>query len=340
MKSLWKTILDGLTYQDLAGRRQPRAFTVLTLLILAVLLLAAGQAWLNHFLLMRQVRATAELVSIPVTSPDLQPIVLQQAPTTVTPASCPTDPASWSLSDVVISQNYKTIQPACVYEGLARTVAWALAAREGYSRSEATTRLGFTSMPMRQLDRVTVLTDTQGPTDVPVAFIPPHPSFAEWHVDDQGRPAVIYGLRGCFRTSSVTGNRVAVWGGEYPVICVVAEDSHATHVVYGLDGHQYTSPATPMRSFLLFGYVADGRWAWLGTRADPQLPITDIEKSSRELMTVAALFDAQPWDAQWLSNLYDMEMQALPGNWINLNDEAEKQAILDGLNVQMSGGNP
>ena len=339
MKSLWKTILDGLTFQDLAGRRQPRTFTVLALLILSVLLLAGSQAWLSHYLLMRPVRASAQPVSVPATQADQQPVDLQ-APANESSAACPTDPARWSLSDVVISQNYKTIQPACVYEGLARTVAWALAAREGYSRSEATTQLGFEAIPMRQLDRVTVLTDTQGPMEVPVGFIPPHPGFTEWRVDDQGRPAVTYGLRGCFRTSSVVGNRAEVWGGEYPVICVVAEDSQATHVIYDLEGHQYTSPATPMRSFLLFGYVSDGLWAWLGTRADPQVPITDAAKSSRELLTVATLFDSQPWDAQWLSNLYDMEMQALPGNWRNLNDEAEKQAILGGLNVQLSGGNP
>ena len=37
MKSLWKTILDGLTYKDLAGKRQPRIYTVVTGLILLLL---------------------------------------------------------------------------------------------------------------------------------------------------------------------------------------------------------------------------------------------------------------------------------------------------------------
>ena len=44
MKSLWKTILDGLTYKDLAGKRQPRAFTVLTGLILLLVSMAGGLA--------------------------------------------------------------------------------------------------------------------------------------------------------------------------------------------------------------------------------------------------------------------------------------------------------
>src|SRR5690606_23333860 len=34
MNSLWKTILDGLTYTDLAGKRQPRIYTVVSGLIL------------------------------------------------------------------------------------------------------------------------------------------------------------------------------------------------------------------------------------------------------------------------------------------------------------------
>ena len=43
-----------------------------------------------------------------------------------------------------------------------------------------------------------------------------------------------------------------------PVICLVVEDAENTHIVYSLDGHTYTSTATPMRSFLLFGYLSDG----------------------------------------------------------------------------------
>ena len=42
MKSLWKTILDGLTYQDLAGKRQLRAYAVITLAILILLGLSSS----------------------------------------------------------------------------------------------------------------------------------------------------------------------------------------------------------------------------------------------------------------------------------------------------------
>ena len=65
MKSLWKTILDGLTYKDLAGKRQPRIYTVVTGLILLLLFMAGGMAGLNRYLLMSRVQATPEAVAFP-----------------------------------------------------------------------------------------------------------------------------------------------------------------------------------------------------------------------------------------------------------------------------------
>jgi hypothetical protein len=42
MKYLWKNILDGLTYRDLAGKRQLRAYAVITLAILILLGLSSS----------------------------------------------------------------------------------------------------------------------------------------------------------------------------------------------------------------------------------------------------------------------------------------------------------
>jgi len=173
---------------------------------------------------------------------------------------------------------------------------------------------------------------------IPVSFIPPDPSFTEWRLDANGEPAVTYALRGCFRTSSVVGNHLEVWGGDYPIICVLVEDAENTNVIYSLDGHDYTAPATPSRSFLLFGYVADGLWVWLGTQDAPKVEIKDPGKYANERLTVATLYDAQPWDAPWLSYRYGLTMWPLPEHWQTLTDEAEKQAILEGLNEYMRGG--
>ena len=339
MKSLWKTILDGLTYKDLAGKRQPRAYTVLTGLILFLLFGAGGLAGLNRYLLMSRVQATP--VSVSLTAPIVE--TLEPKPTvTIQPDheasyGCPTDSAEWSLTPTYSSKTYQVIQPACVYQGLEKTIAWALAVREGYSRAEATQQLGFIEMPMRRLDQVTIPFDTKELAAVPVSFIPPNPNLTEWRLKDNGEAAVTYALRGCFRTSTIEGNRVEIWGGDYAVICLVVEDAENTYIVYSLDGHAFTSSATPTRSFLLFGYLEDGQWVWLGTQEDPKQEITDPEKFANERLTIATMYDSQPWDAKWLSTYYHLDMQSPPENWQDLNDENDKQTILNALSNDVSG---
>jgi len=147
-------------------------------------------------------------------------------------------------------------------------------------------------------------------------------------------------LRGCFRTSTITGNRVEIWGGDYPVVCIVVEDAENTHIVYSLNGHTYTSPATPMRSFLLFGYVSDGYWVWLGTQTEPKLEITDPRANASDRLTIATLYDSQPWDAKWLMTFHRLPMHPLPENWQSLTDENEKQFILNTLSAGQEGGMP
>ncbi|MDP1624694.1 MAG: hypothetical protein Q8L64_02885 [bacterium] len=342
MKSLWKTILDGLTYKDLAGKRQPRAYTVMTGLILLLLLMAGGMAGLNRYLLMSRVQATP--VSVSLTTQATETIETDQPATTqpndAISTGCPTDSADWSLTPSYISENYKVVQPACVYQGLENTIAWALAVREGYSRAEATQQLGLTEMPMRQMKTVPIPANANGLATVPVSFIPPNPDFTEWRLNENGEAAVTYALRGCFRTSTVVGNRLEIWGGDYPVICIVMEDAENTHIVYSLNGHTYTSTATPTRSFLLFGYLSDGYWVWLGTQDDPKLEITDPQANADERLTIATLFDSYPWDAKWLLNTHHLLMQPPPENWQTMTDENEKQAILNGLSVDPNGATP
>ena len=287
MKPLWNIILDGLTFKDLAGRRQPRGYAIITGIMLLLLAFVAGLALVNRTLLMNTVQAKP----LPVEGTDVatpSAPVLSAAPTSI---PCPVNADEWSLADVYISINYKVIQPACVYAGLEKTIAWALAVRNGYSRDQARELLGFSEMPMRLMDQVKILTDTQGPKEVTLHFIPPTAEFTEWRVNDNGGSSVTYGLRGCFRTTTVIGNQVETWGGEYPVICVVVEDAENTRIVYNLGEHYFTAPAIPTRSFLLFGYLGNGYWVWLGTQMNPKSTIHDFDKMAGERRTVAALFD-------------------------------------------------
>jgi hypothetical protein len=214
-----------------------------------------------------------------------------------------------------------------------------LAVRSGYSRAEAAQILDFDDFPMTRLDQVTIQTETKGLQDGTVSFIPPHPDLTEWRVDERGNAAIAYGLRGCFRTSSVVGNRLEVWGGDYPVVCVVAEDAENTYTVYALDRHIYTSPATPTRSYLLFGYAGDDLWVWLGTQESPKVQIDDPGQSANERATVAALFDSRPWDVGWLETYMGMAPQPLPENWQTTTDKVESQAILSLLNAYVQEAN-
>jgi hypothetical protein len=335
MKKLWKTILDGLTFRDLAGHRQPRAYTVFGGLTLALILLAGSTALSSRWMLMREVHAAPLGVSI--TPQVTEGNFIEEQELQESAPGCPTDSSDWSLVPTYTSTSYNLIQPACVYQGLEHTISWALAVREGYSRAQATEELGFSEMPMRELEEVTIPSE-DGRMAVPVSFIPSNPNFTEWRLTDEGKPAVTYALRGCFRTSTIAGNQVEVWNGDYPVVCLVIEDAENSHILYSLYDHYYNAEATPMRSFLLFGYLGDGEWVWLGTQQEPKQQITNPQAAASERLTFATLYDSQPWDANWLRNTYGLIMAPPPQGWQGMTSEYEKQTILDGLSVGASGG--
>ena len=94
-------------------------------------------------------------------------------------------------------------------------------------------------------------------------------------------------------------------------------------------------PATPTRSYLLFGYAGDDLWVWLGTQESPKTRIEDSSLAANERTTLAALFDSRPWDGRWLEIYMGMVMQPLPENWQAKTDETESQAILSLLNVSL-----
>jgi len=334
MKSLWKTILNGSTYTDLAGKRQPRVYVIVTGLLLLLLFITGGMAALNRHLVMRKVQATPLAVDLPTqtTEPPAMEMAGSESKKRDAVSGCPTDAADWSFTPTLISNTYLVIQPACVYQGLEKTIAWALAIREGYSRAEAARILGFSDLPMKQLETVSIPGNADDLVDVPVSFIPPDPNLMEWRLNADDSAAVTYALRGCFETSSVRGNRLEIWGGDYPVICLVVEDAENSHIIYSLDGHTYTSAAKPMRSFLLFGYEeGNDTWMWLGTQTEPKMEITDPVANANERLTVATLYDSQPWDTEWLNLVHHLLMQPPPENWRDMTAEEDRQYILSML---------
>ena len=326
MKSLCNAILDGLTFKDIAGKRQPRSYVVLTGLILLLILLLASCVALERNAMMDEVRGTPETVRItsePVTT---------EAPATDITEPCPSNPADWTFVEVLSGDNFQRIAESCVYDGLAKSVAWALAVRSGYTREAATQTLGFSATPLELVNEVITITNTQGPASALVTFTPPHPDFAEWRVDSEGVPAIAYALRGCFRTSRVIGNQSQSWNEDYPVLCVLSEDSTASFVTVALDGHVYTSEAEPMRTFSLFGYRGMGEWVWLGTRQEPKVPLAKLKDFQIEAQAASGLYGAELWDVAWLGHSFGLEPQLLPDNWQNTQSDADLKIIMNELN--------
>jgi hypothetical protein len=64
MKSLFTAILDGLTFKDIAGKRQPRAYTVLTGLLLFLILVLASCVALERQAMLEEVQGAPQPVQV------------------------------------------------------------------------------------------------------------------------------------------------------------------------------------------------------------------------------------------------------------------------------------
>ena len=326
MKSLLNAICDGLTFTDIAGKRHPRIYVVFTGLILLLLAILAACTALEHKTMMDEVQSMPLAVEIANTP------VITSEPAQATAEACPNDPADWIFQDTLPGDNFKRIEPACVYQGLSKPVAWALAIRSGYTRAEASDALGYTAFPIRRLNEVMALTNTKGPLPLSVSFTPPHPDFAEWRIRSDGRLALVYALRGCFRTYEIVGNQARYWNEDYPVVCVLSEDFAGSHTVFKLDNHLFTSAAVSTRTFALFGYAGNGQWVWLGTQKEPKVSLDAILNFFDEARLSAEMHGLPVWDAAWLAEVHGLHPKPLPDNWQTMTDDIAKQAILNELN--------
>lgn len=319
-------ILDHFTYREMGGRRRLRTFSKAAIFILLIVVILGSYAVWQRADARAEVMATPRPVSL--TSPTATPV--PASPTAAAVETCPSDPEQWTLADVPLGGNLKRIEPACVYDGLGRAMAWALAVREGYTRREATQLLGFSDVPVEPRDSLTILTNTEGPLSVPLTFPPLHPDYAEWRVRN-GAPAMTYSLRGCFRTYEIVGNQRREWGEGYVVICTLVEDSEAAYSVMGLGDHLYSASVQPLRKTVFFGYRGRHAWIWLGAWKDVSYSL-DQKKAGQDRALVSNGYGAPIWNAAWLEKTYGLAMVPLPANWWTYTDNAELQAIVDALN--------
>ena len=331
-------MLKFFTYTDLSGKRHLRSYAIVAIALFVLLLLLAGGATLWRILEF----SPTDSAETPVFAPLTETAIPDAIPTN-TPEACPSAPVDWVFLDMPLSKNYKSLSPACVYTELERTVAWVLAINEGYSRAEATEKLGFSAMPMTmQIGELTIFTDSKGPVSVNMLISPQVPELTQWAIDQSGNPATTMALRGCFRTSTFAGNERQDWGDGYEVICVVSKDTEAAYGLMQLGEHLFTGgdgQVTASRTFLLFGYK-DKDWIWLGWREDggrvsyEEIGLTaELAAADREMKS--SIFSLPLWDSAWLEENYDLTIKALPDDWQEARDTAARDAILNEINAYL-----
>ena len=333
---------DHLTYATLAGHRRWRRYVIAAASILVVISLLFGWAgW-------QRVQAWAESSKSEATPNDegawLAPHSRSEKATSTPQAgNCLTDPESWVLLDVYPGDNYKRMEPACVNEGLARTVAWHMLARSGYTKREAAELLGFRALPWQPTQSIKGLTNMKGPMVIPLDMEwAPHPTYRTWAVDADGQPALAYSLRGCYRTRSIVGSEVEAWGPN-PVICVLAYDREPGWMVNELGEQRFTidlTTARPQRQFVLFGYSGE-TWVLLGEPSDWQMAIEVPSAVWQEREGVTARYGTVPWDAAWLEATFGLGMYPMSDGWRSFGADPDAiQAIATELDeaLQEVGG--
>ena len=367
-------LIGGLVYRDLAGRPRLRRYVLAAIAIFALISGIVFWGWRQRGQLLALGVSTPTVV-IPVgqlledfSTPTAAEVILAEAqPSSMTtlPAelsstgipptqsmilgACPLDPQEWEFLEIAQKDNFKRIVPPCVYDGLARTVAWDLLRVLGYSTPEAAEVLGFTSFPWHPVPEITGMTNTRGPMPIALANPNPeeikqagHPDFHAWIVDQDGKPGVTFTLRGCYRTETIKGDDVTSWGVAYPVVCIVTMDQ-SEWAVLELGPYHYAAGSLPTRRFFMYGYAGDGLWVSIGSQREPfveirspesiqptVLPLTmDLGEIVQDRKFISSLHGLAPWDAAWLEAAFGLAMRPLPENWQSTGDPSEYQAIQD-----------
>jgi hypothetical protein len=312
-------------YKDLKGRPRLRRYISAAL---AILILLAGMGMLGQAQTVSREAPSGNLQLEPsaavVLAPPTAAPTPQPSPTT---APCPVDPEAWSFVEIFPDDHYRRIEPACVYAGVARTAAWMLLERMGYSKAGAAERLGFDGVPWEPVLSVYGFTNLKGPLDLALlSEWPAHPDFQFWQVDDEGRPALAASLRGCYRIPA----------GEVGVICVLALDrspGSAVSVLGGLHIAHHALHLPGSRTFHLLEYAGGGNWVLLGQLDGLSLELEGIDQMEAERQRVSDRLGAEPWDAAWLFTAYGLTMEILPPDWRMFGmDEGAVQAIAIELN--------
>lgn len=269
--------------------------------------------------------ATATITATPTNTPTPLP---PTATSTNTPIPCPTDAKAWLIdfapgiaagTDVLLKGQ---ISPSCVYNELAKSVAWALLTTSmGYTRQEAADALGFTAFPTAPLGKITAINDLQQTYTVSLYYSPRHPDFAEWSLAD-GAPTVKFSLEGCYRYRQAASEEQ--W--QYPIICGAYEykatDAYITQIGEAIAANLVEPKEQVILSY--WGY-RENMWFWLGYDDHEQYyPEARLRRHED--------FGVPLWDAAWVEATYGLTMKPLPPNWQDYTEQQYRDAILAEIN--------
>ena len=317
-----------LTYSaDISGRRKPRFFVKVTLFVVAALIV------LLAFALWQQAQERGAMA-------ETLPVLIDPVPTatmepTPNPELCPSDPAKWNFVPGTSSSPgdvMKRIEPACVYAGFNRVVAWILAIQNGYSRAEATQALGLNAPPTQSEIEILKIQISSGPYSSALNLIPLQPDYTEWQIDATGEASTYFTLQGCYRAIDVVVNEVRDWNPGYPVICTFFEDVEAVNTVMRLVDNMYTSPLKNATRYQVYlGYASkSSQWLWLGSDVN-LYQVLDKDALETDRNNSGAAYGGVVWDAAWLKSIYGLDPKPLPDGWLMANSDASLQKILSEL---------
>lgn len=353
---------DQLTYTDLGVRRHLRRY-VLATLIIAMLILAiiAYGFWARAqeraqfsgaSLPLSNIHETQTATALPVDE-EGQTITLTPNPPTATPLppsptataeACPTNPDEWNLVEIDPGNHHDRIEPNCVYDSLARTVAWSLLAHMGYTEAEATGMMSFAEIPdwILTLDERTAvikgLMDDGQVVNIELEQRSYHPDYRNWIVQDSSplSPAIAYALKGCYRTQSVSDGQIEAWGMDFPVVCVLMFDLDTGWGVHAIGEHYYTQQSTWTRRFAQFGYDSQhAQWIYMGWHPESTIGKghaeydTARENADEDRVLIAGLSGTSPWNKKWLEETYGFPIYPLPDEWQSFTDQAEIEFFVD-----------
>ena len=240
---------------------------------------------------------------------------------------CPSDPASWTLSDrpMAFGSNLKVLAPQCVYDKLEKTAAWVYATTGlGYTRADAAAALGLQQQNTLITNHasVTVLTDFKDhPQTVNVVSAANNSRLAEWRVNATGETGLEMSFSGCFTTSTLTGGQIVTWGNGYPVVCQFFADYRTQYVVSAANGKLLTIEiAKNMRRPIWFGYIGNGNWTWLGSGKVWDVDLAQLPAATPTLTTAV------------MAEKYGITSLPLPQDWQSAVGQEFSDAFLAEMN--------